>query len=330
MTAYSDKESITQTWQQLPEPRRSDPTYYDRPLLKEPVWEWAIPTYYYVGGLAGAALVLGAAVRLRHSKHLQRFMTRCNWIGFIGSCAGGALLIYDLGRPSRFLNMLRVFRPTSPMNIGAWTLSATGATSLATVLLERRRGVLGGIGEACGYISGVLGTALGTYTGVLVANTAIPVWQESRRVLPVLFSASAMASFGSALEIFAEAVEERRMTTVFACVGQLAEVTAGVVMERSASVVPRVARPLKHGLSGVMWKTAAVLTATSFAINMLPNRGRSKRIAAGVVGTLGSLIMRFAVHHAGVASARDARAGFHQQRAGHGAAEIAHAAVTSH
>src|SRR5579875_2312487 len=59
--------SIAQTWQQLPEPRRSDPTYYDRPLLKESVWTWAIPTYYFVGGLSGAALVLGAAAQLRRS-----------------------------------------------------------------------------------------------------------------------------------------------------------------------------------------------------------------------------------------------------------------------
>lgn len=314
--------SIAQTWRELPEPQRSDPTYYDRPLLKEPVWEWAVPTYYYTGGLAGAALLLAAAAQLRGSKKLARFIKRCHWIGFIATCISGALLTYDLGRPWRFFNMLRVFRPTSPMNIGAWILSGTAGASTATVLFRGRAGLLGAAGEACGYASGVFGMGLATYTGVLVSNSAIPLWQESRRVLPVLFAASAMASVGSAFEAFVEEAEERRITKTFGVLGQLAEVTAGILMEKQASAIPRVARPLRHGLSGLMWKTAAVLTATSLAIGILPSRARSKRITAGILGTLGSILMRFAVEHAGVVSARDARASFHQQRRGHGAAEV--------
>lgn len=314
--------TIAQTWPQLPEPQRRDPTYYDRPLLKEPVWEWEVPAYFYVGGLAGGALILAAAAQLNHSNRLERLIRRCRWIGFIGTSISGALLIYDLGRPWRFFNMLRVFRPTSPMNIGAWILSATGGVSTATLLLQRRSGLLGSFGECCGYASGVFGIALATYTGVLLANSAVPLWQASRRVLPVLFAASAMTSVGSIFEMFVEDAEERRITKMFGAVGQLAEITAGMVMEKQASIVPRVALPLKRGLSGIMWKSAAALTAASFVIGLFPSRSRRKRVTAGVLGTLGSLLMRFAVEHAGVASARDARASFHQQRAGHGAAEV--------
>ncbi len=320
----SDKhiQSIAQTWEKLPEPQRNDPTYYDRPLLKEPIWEWAIPTYYYVGGLTGAALVLGAAAQMTRSIRLRRLVKRCHWIGFIGACISGALLIWDLGRPWRFFNMLRVFRPTSPMNMGAWILSGTGASSFATVLFRGRAGFLGGIGEGCGYASGVFGMGLATYTGVLVANSAIPLWQESRRVLPILFGCSAMGSVGSAFEMFVEDPQERRIAKVFGIAGQVAEVAAGIALEKQASVVPRVARPLKLGFSGVMWKTAALLTAASVAVGVLPNPSRRKRIAAGVLGTLGSALLRFAVEHAGVASARDARAVFRQQRASHSDAKI--------
>ncbi len=314
--------NMAQTWEHLPEPRVADPTYYDRPLLNEPIWEWAVPTYYYVGGLTGAALVLGAAAQIGRSKKRERFIRRCHWIGFIGACISGALLTYDLGRAGRFFNMLRVFRPTSPMNVGAWILSGTAGASMATVLFRGRAGLAGAVGEACGYASGVFGMGLATYTGVLVANTAIPVWQESRRVLPVLFASSAMSSLGSAFEMFVQDPEERRIAKVFGILGQVAEVSAAMVMEKQASVIPRVGRPLKTGLSGLMWKAAAVFTATSVAIGMLPNRSRSKRITAGVLGTAGSLLLRFAVEHAGVASSRDARASFHQQRAGHGAAEV--------
>lgn len=320
----SDKhiQSLAQTWQHLPEPRQNDPSYYDRPLLNESVWEWAIPTYYYVGGVTGAALVLGAAAQIVGSKRFERLIRRCHLIGLIGACISGALLIYDLGRPWRFFNMLRVFRPTSPMNVGAWILSGAGGTSLVTVLFRGRAGLLGGIGESCGYASGLFGMGLATYTGVLVSSTAIPLWQESRRVLPILFGASAMASVGSAFEIFGDEEQDRRITKIFGLAGQMAEITAAMVMEKQAGVVSRVARPLQRGFSGFLWKTSAVLTATSVAVGALPGRSRNKRVAAGVLGTLGSLLLRFSVEHAGNASARDARASFHQQRAGHGAAEV--------
>jgi formate-dependent nitrite reductase membrane component NrfD len=307
---------LAQTWQQMPQPKRSDPTYYDRPLLKEPVWDWAIPVYFYVGGIGGAALVLAAAVQLRRSRHLERLIRRCRWMGFIGACISGALLIYDLGRPLRFFNMLRVFRPTSPMNMGVWILTATAGTSMMTLGFQGRNRLLGDIADACGYASGIAGMGFATYTGVLVSNTAIPVWQESRRVLPVLFAASAMNSVGSVFEMFVEDPEERRITKAFGTTGQIAGMVAGIVMEKHASVVERVGRPFKQGLSGIMWKTAAVLTATSAVVGVLPGRSRNKRIIAGALGTLGSLLMRFAIRRAGLASARDPRASFHLQRAG--------------
>lgn len=312
----SDKhiQSIAEPWDRLPEPRRSDPTYYDRPLLKEPIWQWSIPTYYFVGGLTGAALVLGAALQLKRSKKTRRLIKCCQWIGFIGACVSGGLLIWDLGKPSRFFNMLRVFRPTSPMNMGAWILSGAGASSFATLLLGER-------GAAFGYAAGVFGLGLATYTGVLVSNSVIPLWQESRRVLPVLFGCSAMATLGSAFELFSEDPDERRITKTFGMAGQIGEIAASMLLEKQVSIVPRVARPLKHGLSGMLWKTAAVLTATSVAVGALPNRSRNKRISAGVLGALGSALMRFAIEHAGTVSSRDPRASLRHQRAGHGSAD---------
>jgi formate-dependent nitrite reductase membrane component NrfD len=284
--------------------------------LNEPVWEWSIPTYYYIGGLAGAALVLGAATEFTRRQDLECLVKRCHRVGFFGCCISGALLIYDLGRPSRFFNMLRVFRPTSPMNVGTWILSCAGGTSMMSVIFRGRSGFLGPIGKSASYLSGTFGMALATYTGVLISNTAIPVWQESRRIVPLLFAASSMASVGSLFGMIAGGRQERRITKTFGTIGQLAEIAAGIAMERQVSRVPRVGLPLNVGVSGAMWKTAALLTATSFVAGALPNPSRARRIAAGVLGTLGCLLMRFAIERAGVASARDARASFHQQRAG--------------
>lgn len=315
-------QDIAQTWEQIPQVDHHDPTYYERPMLKEPVWGWTIPTYYYVGGLSGASLALGAAAQLGNAGSCESLSMRCHLTGFIGATVSAGLLIYDLGRPARFINMLRVFRPTSPMNMGSWILSAAGATSAGTLLLRRRRGFFGKVGAFLGFVSGIAGLALATYTGVLVANSAVPLWQASRKALPVLFGASAVASAGSFFDILEGNAEERRITTAFGTIGRIAEISAGIAMEKQASAVERVGIPLKKGWSGFLWKTATVCTAASLAVSFLPKQTRTTRITAGTLGTLGSLLMRFTVQHAGVLSARDARASFYQQRAGRGAAEV--------
>ena len=303
-----------QTWTELPQPDESDPTYYDRPLLNKSVWSWAIPAYYYVGGLSGGALALGAAVQLKRTDGFQRLIKRCHWIGFIGCCVSGALLTYDLGKPQRFLNMLRVFRPTSPMNVGAWILTGTGGASFGALLFQGKTGLLGTLGEIAGYKAGVLGLGLATYTGVLVSNTAVPLWNASRRVLPILFAASAMTSVGSAFELLGQSEEETRITKAFGTAGEIAELTAAMLTEQQASEVRRVGRPFKRGFSGVLWRTATILTAASLITSLTPGKTRSKQVTAGVLGTLGSLLLRFAVDHAGNQSAKDPRASFHSQR----------------
>lgn len=319
-----------EVWRTLPEPSTTDPTYYDRPMLNPPIWRWAIPTYYYVGGLTGAALVLGAAAQMGDSSSREELIRRCHWIGVIGASVSGALLIEDLGMPSRFVNMLRVFRPTSVMNMGAWILTCTGGAAVGALLLRRRKGLLGKIGYMCGFAAGVFGAGLATYTGVLTGNTAIPLWQASRKVLPVLFGSSAMSSVGAFFELTSENPDERRLTKIFGTVGQVVELGSSIAMEARAGVVPRVGRPFRRGLGGFLWRGAMLLTAAGLVLGLLPKRGsRNRELAAGITGTVGSALMRVSIEHLGDASARDPRASFHQQRAGYGAAEVEKSATPS-
>lgn len=272
-------------------------------MLKAPVWKLYVPGYYFAGGTAGAALALAAAAQIGSSPELKGLIRRGRCIGIVGSTIGAAFLILDLGRPARFLNMLRVFRPTSPMNMGAWILAATPPAALTA-----------GLFPPASYVSGLLGLGLCTYTGVLVANSAIPVWQESRRVLPLLFGASAMSSAGSLLNAFEDNGHAHAIARNYAIAGAAAELTASFVMERHASAVPRVGLPLKTGVSGALWRTAAVLTAASIVAAVIPRQSRKTRIAAALCGSLGSVALRFAIHYAGEQSARDPRASFHVQR----------------
>lgn len=300
----------------------SDPTYYDKPVIKSPVWIWSIPAYFYVGGVAGAAMTLALAGHLFGGRKLREFEERCRWIGAVGGGVGTALLIHDLGRKERFLFMLRVFRPTSPMSIGSWILAAATPLSAGSAMLTFARGPLYRVGWSAGIGAGILGMPLATYTAVLISNTAVPVWQEGRRILPLLFAASSMAGLGSVLDLMELSRAERRVGDFLGTVGRVGELAAGAVMERQVSRVPRVGQPYREGVAGALWTAAKVATASSLVVSLLPGQSRGKRIAAGVLGTVGALCLRFAVFHAGRASALDPRATFRQQRAGHGAAEV--------
>ncbi len=291
----------------------AQPTYYGRPVIKEPVWIWSVPGYFFVGGLAGAAMTVGMAAQLFGGRRLRHFEERCRWVGAIGGGIGTALLIHDLGRKERFLFMLRVFRPTSPMSVGSWVLALATPLSAGSALLTMSRGLPWRLGYMAGIGAGILGMPLATYTAVLISNTAVPLWSSSRRTLPLLFGASSMASLASVFELMPLDQRERAIMHTFGTVGRVAELAAAVAVEKEASQVPRVAEPLQQGVSGALWRAAAVLTAASLVVSLLPGRARAKRMISGTLGILGGACIRFAVFHAGKASARDPHATFQSQ-----------------
>ncbi|HYZ89992.1 MAG TPA: NrfD/PsrC family molybdoenzyme membrane anchor subunit [Myxococcales bacterium] len=301
-------------------PARSDSsfdgqTYYGLPVLKEHVWKAAIPAYFYVGGLAGASSVLGAAAQWSGNPFLSGLVERTRLIAAGGAVVSAALLIEDLGRPSRFLNMLRVLRPSSPMSVGSWVLAGFGGfATLAAILRKRRAGPLAAIGDAAALGAGALGLPLAGYTGVLLANTAVPVWRGAATALPPLFVFSAATSAACALDLCELNGFERRAVRRFGIAGKAAELVFSEIVERQVSE-PVVGAPLKRGISGVLWKGAKALVASSLALSLLPVASKRVRRASGWLGTLGTLALRYGIVRAGRISARDPRATFGQQRA---------------
>jgi formate-dependent nitrite reductase membrane component NrfD len=263
------------------------------PPIKPPVWIWSVPTYFFVGGIGGAAMTMGMVAQIFGGRDLRKFDQRCRWTGAIAGGVGTALLIHDLGRKGRFIFMLRVFRPTSPMSVGSWVLALATPLSLASAVLRGTPGRAAGIG------AGLLGMPLATYTGVLIGNTAVPLWSATRRSLPILFGASAVASMASLFELLPLGDRERRVVARFGMAGRIAEIAGMAQFEREAHRVPHAARPLRDGFSGALWNAAAICAISGLAISVVPGNHRAKRVASGVVGLLAGACLRFAIFYAG-------------------------------
>jgi formate-dependent nitrite reductase membrane component NrfD len=282
-------------------------SYYGRPIVKEPTWTWEIPTYFFTGGVAGASAVLSSAARVTGNDRLAR---RALYIGAVADLVSPLLLISDLGRPERFHHMLRVVKVTSPMNLGSWVLLVNGgATTTAAVL--QLLGKWKPLRIAASIVAALAGPPLATYTGVLVADTAIPVWHDARHELPWIFGASAAASAGAAASMFVhprDAGPARRV----AVAGVLVE---GALMQAMEHRLGTVGEVYHEGEASKFSSAAKGLSAAGAALLML--RGRKSRAAAVVGGALvctGELCLRWAVFKAGFQSARDPKYVVESQR----------------
>ncbi|HET8734089.1 MAG TPA: NrfD/PsrC family molybdoenzyme membrane anchor subunit, partial [Anaeromyxobacteraceae bacterium] len=279
-----------------PEAEEGGPSYYGMPVLKEPVWSWEIPAYFFTGGLAGASAVLGGAAMLAGGVGTAPLVRRCRLVAAGSAAASAALLISDLGRPGRFLAMMRVFRPSSPMNMGTWLLAGFGALSSAAALpaaLGRPRGLaadgaalgaaalaavvplpapLRRAGDAAGLAAAALGLPLVGYTGVLLANTAVPVWQSTRNTLPILFAFSGAVSAGALFDVWRTPGAGGEMAHRFGLVAKGAEIALSGALHREAGAVPRVERALRRGRGGALLQAARVLLGASALLDLLPGR----------------------------------------------------------
>jgi hypothetical protein len=293
-----------------PFPHASPTTgYYGVPLLKEPQWNPEVPLYFFVGGAAGASAVIAEmASWLSNDLELVR---SARWMAAGGGMISSALLIKDLGVPSRFLNMLRVFKPQSPMSMGAWTLSAFSSFSAATAFANLMQEKLGPsiaikiVENAAGLLATATGLVMASYTGVLIGATVIPVWNENVGTLPQHFAASGLNSAVSLLELFGQ--DDSRALNLLGISASCYEVAEGLLLERKRH---RINEPLRKGWSGAMVRAGGVLSGPvpmALRLAYAVSGNKKLRRAAAWSSIAGSLLTRFGWVHAGRASARDHR-----------------------
>jgi formate-dependent nitrite reductase membrane component NrfD len=280
----------------VPEPEFE--SYYGRPILKAPVWKQPdVPLYLFLGGYAGVSALIAEGAEATGRAGLSR-------VARLGAAAGAGLgtvaLIHDLGRPERFLNMLRTFKVTSPLSVGSWVLapfsSLASAAALSTVT-----GRLPRLGRAAGLGAAALGGPLATYTAALISNTAVPAWHEAYREMPFLFAGSAAAAAGGGALALAP-LDESGPARKVAVAGTAVELVAHQLLHQRLGMI---AEPYGQGRPGTMLKAARVLEGVGAVGAVVGRRSRALSVLSGAALVAGSVLTRFGIFQGGVASAKD-------------------------
>jgi hypothetical protein len=281
--------------------RRDEPefrSYYDLPILNKIVWATPdVGGYLFVGGLAGASGLLAAAAQVTGRRRLSR-------AGKMAAAGGTYLslemLIHDLGRPARFLNMLRMVKLTSPMNIGSWLLSGLGGTATVAAATELT-GRAPRLGAAATAGMGVFGPAVATYTAALISDTAVPAWHEGHQEMPFVFASSALAS-AAGLGLLAAPVDESGPLVPLAVAGGLGEVGLTKLMSSRMGVVKQT---YERGRPGRYVKAAEAATTAGVVLAATSGRSRLRRGLAGAALLAGSLLTLLGIFTAGIDSTVD-------------------------
>jgi formate-dependent nitrite reductase membrane component NrfD len=273
-------------------------SYYGRPVINSPVWSSLdIAGYLFLGGLAGAGSLLGAGAQLTGRPALAKTAKAG---ALAAACLSLAGLVHDLGRPARFLNMMRTFKVTSPMSVGSWILS--GYVPVAGVAgLSAVTGRLPRTGTAATAAAAALAPALASYTAALLSNTAVPAWHDGYPEMPFVFVGSAATAAGG-LGLLGAPVSQSSPARNMALIGVCTELAA---FQRMTRRIGMAAEPYHSGRGGAYMKASETLSALGLAGALLGRRSRLASALSGAALMAASAATRWGFFHAGLVSADD-------------------------
>ena len=289
-----------------------DPTftsYYGRAVVKPSPWENDIPAYLFAGGLAAGSSLIAAGADLTGRPTLRR----SGRLGAIAALSFSMVaLVHDLGKPTRFLNMLRVAKLTSPMSVGTWVLSlygpfagAVAATEIISMLPPRYRvgplRLAPYVDRPAGLLAALFAPPVAAYTAVLLADTATPSWHSAYKELPFVFVGSAAAA-SAGLALVSSPLDETGPVRRMALGGAVLELLMEHRMEQTMGIT---AEPLHQGKAGRLMRAAKVLTMAGAAGSVIAGRSRTAAVISGAALLAGSACTRFGVFEAGQESAKD-------------------------
>jgi formate-dependent nitrite reductase membrane component NrfD len=293
------------------------------PAIKKPEWTWCVPAYFFVGGTASGAYIVTTIADMLGRREDRAHILAGRLIALCGVLVSVPLLVADLGRPERFLNMLRVFKPRSMMSTGSWALTAFGGFSGLAVAVELLRSlsprwpvlrVLVGPLRVVSWIGVVPAMYVGTYTGVLLSATNVPLWAANRFLMGPLFFSSALSCGLAATNLgarlfgpFSSSADER-----FRRAEQRLLTTELAITAASALILRGLARPLTTGRWARLYHLGSLGAGTLVPL-LLPRlglRGGFWGVLSSVLVLIGGGSTRLSVTEAGKQSADDPHAYF--------------------
>lgn len=289
--------------------------YKDVPILKQPTWNHEVAAYFYLGGISAGAAVLGSIADMLGGERRRTLARTAHYVSFATLLVCPPLLIADLGKPARFHHMLRIFKPSSPMNLGSWALLSHGAGATVTVLtMLARDGRLPVLGPLFRALPERLLAALGLpsslmlagYTGVLLGTTSIPVWFTSP-LLGALFMSSALGTGWAAVNVASAVAPGQEPEAALASLGVLFGSTEIAVLAGYVATSRLAGKPLMSGQVAPLLAAYTPLRLTSIILDLAAHRAKSKhwRLASSVLALSAGALLRWAIIRAGHVSAAD-------------------------
>jgi formate-dependent nitrite reductase membrane component NrfD len=326
---FEQMAALTTGYQPNPEQEQQEISYYDYPVLKQPFWRWEIIWYFFFGGLAAGCYVIATIASLFGSKE-DRVVARTGYyLSLLTLLPCPVLLVKDLGRPERFLNMMRMFKVKSPMSMGVWGLLGFSAFSGTTAVIQAAKdGVLGhwwgtkllaALPQKLISMPGSLfGVFLGGYTGVLLTATSVPLWSRSK-LLGGIFISSALSTSTALISVVLRLTgAPHKVLHKLENMEWMAMLVEGVGLLAFLRESGRAARPLvgtgpnEHGMTFWRFMFGGGL-ALPWVLQTLTlfGRGKGKGRAGGVIISMmvlvGGYFLRRTMIEAGHTSSRDAR-----------------------
>jgi formate-dependent nitrite reductase membrane component NrfD len=313
-----------------PQAPQEEPSYYDVSMLQPPVWEGhLIAPYFFLGGLAGGAYLMSRVAEWAGGDEYRDVTRAGSTIALLATLPCAPLLIADLGDPTRFHHMLRVFKPQSPMSLGAWTLTGFSAAAAASVFREWRRGKAGaprgGAGRALDRSLTLMMDAAGVplallmtcYTGVLLSGSAAPTWCKNKWLAP-LFASSAIGNGAGAIGLALQFLRKRRWLSrqtpgerALKHIDTVAHVAETIFLVQYLVSLGKLNKPLTAGKQRGWLGASVAANMASELLKYLPANGKPRRrseIAAACAGLASGLLLKYAIFEAGKSSASDPQA----------------------
>lgn len=311
-------------------------SYYGIPAVHKAHWKWLVIVYFFLGGISSACYVIASIAELVGGVEGRRIARVGRYLSLAALIPSPILLILDLGRPERFLYMLRVVKLRSPMSVGTWGLTIFGGfCGLSALMQAAQDGLLSRVALldrllralprlTIGVVGSGFGFFVGGYTGVLLGVTAVPLWARNHMLLGPLFLSSAISSASAAISLTLSllrgsshaGLKRLERLDMIALVAEL-----GLLVAVRANAGPIIARPIRRGRLGQIFRWG-VLGAGITAPLLLQMEGALRRdrparwvtILASTLTLAGGLMLRYVMVMAGHASADDPEATFEYAR----------------